>query len=148
MFDKDLRQDLRTLVLRFRAGEQRRGFAPVIHVGDLTGAAVSWSLEGRRGIDVALRTDVVAALLDSAADSGVDAISSGRLAVWLTRTGVLSPHDEDLAWSGPAHRAFEAAGMTPRCMVVVTKTGWYAPTSGERSVWKRPRHRHRPADPS
>lgn len=136
MFDEGLREELRAVVLRFRAGEQRRAFAPVLHVGALTGPAAAWCLELGRSLDPALRTDVVATLLEHVRGSGV-----GDPAVWLTRPGVPRPHDEDVAWSGPADRAFAAAGLTPRCVVVVTKTGWYSPRCGTRSEWKRPRAR-------
>lgn len=132
-----MRTELRAVVRQFRAREQRRGYAPVaLHVGDLSGEAVTWSHRRGEWIDPALRTDVVAALLERLGqDSGV------APAAWITRAGALQPHDEDLAWAGAVHRAFAAAGLTPRCVVVVTKTGWYSPQGGERAEWKRPRRR-------
>ena len=67
-----------------------------------------------------------------------------RPALWLTRPGELSPHDDDLRWLGPAAWAAQALGM-PVGLVVVTRRGWFDPVSDVRREWRRLRPRRRPA---
>ena len=38
-------------------------------------------------------------------------------------------------------RAFAEAGLTPRCVAVVTKNGWYDPVLDQTVVWDRLRIR-------
>ena len=80
-----------------------------------------------------LRADVVLALLRAAASL------TPRPALWLTRPGELSPHDDDLRWLGPAAWAAQALGM-PVGLVVVTRRGWFDPVSDVRREWRRLRH--------
>ena len=81
-----------------------------------------------------LRADVVLALLRAAASL------TPRPALWLTRPGELSPHDDDLRWLGPAAWAAQALGM-PVGLVVVTRRGWFDPVSDVRREWRRLRPR-------
>lgn len=131
-----LEADLRLAVHRLRSGERRRRFPAALHVGDLTGKAATWVDETGLRMDQALRTDVALELLGRALDAG-----QAAPAVWLTRPGVPSPHDVDVAWHGPVRRALGALGVEARCVVVVTKQGWYDPLSGDGRTWRRLRVR-------
>ncbi|MDN5893294.1 MAG: hypothetical protein L0H93_04645 [Nocardioides sp.] len=137
MYDHELLGDLREAVHRFRTGERRRRFPPMLHVGDLTGTPTTWLVGPGDRLDAGLRTDIVAELLDSV----LHQVGATVPSAWLTRSGAPLPHDEDAAWMGPIDRAFEAALVTPRCMVVVTKGGWYQPHGVQRREWKRLRIR-------
>ena len=152
--DPGLRADLRLAVHRLRAGERRRRFPAAVHVGDLVGGlvddtvgdpaddsgddAVHWTVDPGLSDEVGLRTEIAAALLSRAL------LHNDPPAVWLTRVGEPWPHDLDAAWIGPLDRALAEAGVVPRCLVVVTKAGWYDPVSGQRATWQRLRIRSRP----
>jgi len=118
---------LREAVRRHAAGERRRRFAPVLHVGRPGGQEVS-AAAALSGTDHALRSDVCAALL---ARSG-----SVPHLVWLTRPGELEPQDIDLAWLAAARSAYAEAGRD-LTWVVVTRHGWWDPRSGLRRQWQR-----------
>ncbi|MBD8869663.1 hypothetical protein [Nocardioides donggukensis] len=126
---------LRLAVHRLRTGERRRVFPAVLHLGELGVESAAWAEDRNHPLDVGLRSEVAAALLSRAL------LGSDRPAVWLTRSGVPLPHDQDLAWLGPVTRCLAEAQVRPRCLVVVTTTGWYAPLTGETRTWKRLRIR-------
>jgi hypothetical protein len=130
-----LRRDLRETVFALRSGTRRRLFAPVLHVGALGGPAVAY--DAGETTDLGLRAEIAAALLSRAllAAPGPEA--------WLTRAGLPEPHDLDLAWLPPVRRAFAEAGLVPRCVAVVTKSGWYDPVLDQRVQWERLRIRAR-----
>lgn len=116
---------LREAVRRHVVSERRRRFAPVVHVG--RPGVREWCAPATvSGTDHALRTDVMAALLGRA----------GPELVWLTRPGVLEPHDVDAAWLGPAATAWAEAGQE-LAWVVVTRRGWWDPRTGLRREWRR-----------
>lgn len=122
-------------MLRFKGGERRRNFPATVYVGPLPGApgAAAYRVGPADGLDDALRTDIVGALLTRA----------GELAApvcWLTRVGEPVPHDLDVEWSFAARQAFAERGV-PGCFLVLTKRGWYEPGTGERRTWKRLRDR-------
>ena len=125
---------LRRLVLAFKAGEARRLFAPVLHVGDPAGHRQSYAVRVQERLDAALRTEVVAALL-----LRVRARVPAPL-VWLTRSGELTAQDVDADWLAAALAATREAGM-PLTMVVVTRRGWWDPRSDVRREWRRLRQR-------
>lgn len=131
--DPGLGADLREAVHRHREGERRRSFAARLHVGDLLGDAVDTEVDAAP--DPGLCVEVASALLASAR------VDHEQPAAWLTRPGAPYPHDLDLLWFPPLQRAFAEAGVTPRCLVVVTKKGWYEPLGDERAEWKRLRIR-------
>ena len=118
---------LREAVRRHAAGEHRRRFAPLVHVGrpgvreQCVGAAV-------HGTDHALRTDLMAALLARARDAAP--------LVWLTRPGELETHDVDAAWLTAALAA-SAEADRDLSWVVVTRHGWWDPRSDQRRTWQR-----------
>jgi len=124
---------LRGAVLDLAEREARRHFPAVLHAG-LPGRAVFHTLTGG-ATDPGLRADVALALVRHAA---------GRVPrpyVWLTRSGELSVHDEDLLWVGPVAWAAAALGQPtlgqPTGLVVVTRRGWFDPVSGVRREWRR-----------
>jgi hypothetical protein len=133
----DVRRDLRLAVHALRVAHRGCRFDPALHVGDLTGDPATWQQAPRERLDPGLRAEVAAALLSRAQTR------PGRPAVWLTRPGVPEPHDLDLAWLGPLRRALAEAEVVPRCLAVVTRSGWYAPLTGERATWQRLRVRRR-----
>jgi hypothetical protein len=125
---------LRRLVLAFKAGEKRRVFPPVLHVGDPAGVRVSYEARASEALDADLRTEVVGALLCRARAEVPDPW------VWLTRPGELTWHDADSDWVAAARTAYAEAGL-PLRLVVVTRRGWYEPLSGTRREWRRLRQR-------
>ena len=123
---------LRRLVLAFTASESRRVFAPLLHVGDPDGARRSFAVRGHGHLDAALRTEVVAALLEG--DPAPAPL------VWLTRVGPLTPCDLDTEWLSAAAAAY-AEAETPLTFVLVTRSQWLDPRSGTGQAWKRLRQR-------
>ncbi|MET1058451.1 MAG: hypothetical protein ABWX84_02570 [Nocardioides sp.] len=130
-----LRRDLREAVHALRSGTRRRLFAPVLHVGSLGGPEVTY--DAGDALDVGLRAEVAAALVSRAL------VEESCPEAWLTRVGRPAPHDVDLTWLPTVRRAFAEAGLTPRCVAVVTKHGWYDPVLDETVVWDRLRIRSR-----
>ena len=118
---------LREAVRRHTLAAQRRRFAPVLHLGRPGGHERCIPAPGA-GTDLALRSDVVAALL-----AGAGALPH---LTWLTRPGELEPHDVDLAWLAAARAAYAEAGRD-LSWVVVTRRGWWDPRSGLRREWTR-----------
>ena len=126
---------LRSAVLLQTAGDPRRVFDPVLHVGLPDGVRVD--LVHDPAHDRGLRTDLVATAL------GVVRRRAGEgmpVLAWLSRPGVLSLHDDDVAWLGPVSDAAGEAGLLVP-FVVVTRQGWWDPRSGARREWKRLRQR-------
>lgn len=118
---------LREAVRRHAAGERRRRFAPVVHVGH-PGVREHCVPAALHGTDHALRADLMAALL---ARCPVPCPL-----VWLTRPGELVTHDVDAAWLSAASTAAAEAGRD-LAWVVVTRHGWWDPRSDLRRVWRR-----------
>ena len=125
---------LRLAVVRFKQQERRRGFPPVVHVGIPGGREVDFVDLPQRGLDHALRTEVIAELVSRARTFVNWPI------IWLTRPGSLDEHDADLAWFAPAQAAYGEAGV-PLAMVVVTRAGWRNVSDGTRVEWSRLRSR-------
>lgn len=118
---------LREAVRRHAAGERRRRFAPVLHVGR-PGVRERTVAAALTATDHALRCDLVAAM---AAGCGED-----EPLVWLTRPGDLEREDVDVAWAAATRAAAAEAGRTWSC-VVVTRRGWSDPVTGEGRTWTR-----------
>ena len=119
---------LRAAVLELVEGETRRRFPTVLHAG-VPGRSVR-HVEDPPVFDGGLRADVVLSLLLRGA------AAAHPPALWLTRPGELSPHDDDLRWLGPARWAASALGV-PVGLVVVTRRGWFDPVSDVRREWRR-----------
>lgn len=122
---------LRTEVGLLRRRETRRVFDTVVHVGTLGGECDSFVVRAADlpVVDTALRTEVVASLVDRA-----DA--TARM-LWLTRPGVPEPYDDDLAWLAAAGTAFAMHGRTLDGCYVVTRYGWRDVRTGEARTWRR-----------
>ncbi len=127
----DKRLLLRQEVGRFRARESRRVFDMAVHVGVLGGPRDAFVVRARDlpAFDAALRTDVLATLVE-------DAPASWRTA-WLVRPGTPEPHDLDLQWLAAAAAAFAMHGRTLDGFFALTRTGWRDVLSEESRVWKR-----------
>jgi hypothetical protein len=126
----------RRAVLELRSHDRRRRiFAPVVHVGRPGERTAAFGIRSDEPTDLALRTDVVAALMRRAGAS-----SAHPPLVWLTRPGEHALHDVDADWMPAAAAAYAEAGL-PLAMVVVTREGWWDPLTGHRRVWKRLRAR-------
>lgn len=127
----DRRLLLRREVGRFRARESRRVFDLSVHVGVLGGLRDSFVVRAQDApvVDAALRTDVLAALLEESPDDWRTA--------WLARPGTPEPHDQDLEWLAAAGTAFGMHGRTLEGFFVLTRTGWRDVLTDETRVWKR-----------
>jgi hypothetical protein len=123
---------LREAVRRHAAGERRRRFAPVVHVGR-PGVRERSAPASLASTDHALRCDLVAAMVAAMVAAGDDDPLG-----WLTRAGELDCEDVDLAWSAAARTAGAEAGRSLTC-VVVTRRGWRDPVTGEGRTWQRVR---------
>lgn len=112
-----------------------RGRAPVALLVGIPGHGVASHVVTRgQALDHALRTDIAAGLLQRTA------AASGHRWAWLTRSGPLSLHDADVAWSAAWYAACaESAVDVP--FVVVTRSGWRDPRSGVTREWTRLRRR-------
>jgi hypothetical protein len=127
----DTRLLLRQEVGRFRARESRRVFDLSVHVGVLGGPRDSFVVRAQDlpAVDGALRTDVVAVLLE-------DSPTDWRTA-WLVRPGTPEQHDLDLQWLAAAGTAFGMHGRPLHGFFVITRTGWRDVLTDETRVWKR-----------
>jgi hypothetical protein len=143
---------LRLEVGRLRAGERRRRFDTVVHLGRLGEAHRACSVPVPSGdpvlrlvLDPGTRTDVVARMLETqhenehanATEHANAAEEARRSSVWLTRPGEPVVQDEDLAWLSAAFRAFDALGWHLDRFWSVTRTGWLDVRTGDRRTWKR-----------
>lgn len=135
---------LREAVLRHRESEQRRRHPARLHVGvpggrervlDVAGLDDRTGLDDRIGLDdQAARTDLVAALVEGVRPRRDP--SSPDVYAWLTRSGHLSLHDLDVAWSAPVHDACAQVGLRG-LFAVVTREGWWDPRTGASARWVR-----------
>lgn len=132
---RQLHDTLRRACLDHCRTERRRGFAPLLHVGSPTGTQALFGVGAGEPLDLALRTDVVAALVRRTSRSG-----AAPPLVWLTRPGDLALQDVDAAWLAAARAAGAEAGLALG-YVVVTRHGWRDPRSGTQRTWKRLRQR-------
>lgn len=136
---RPLARALRRAALDLAAGERRRRFPAVLHVGDPGGAEEAFALAAGDPDDQAARTDVLAALLRRAG-RGRGRHGQPAPLVWVTRPGPLELQDGDAAWLAAARAAAGEAGL-PLVFVVVTREGWWDPRSGLRRVWRRLREK-------
>jgi hypothetical protein len=130
----DTARALRRAVLELRQ-DRRRLFAPVLHVGGPGAHAVAFGIRSDEPTDLALRADVIAALVRR-----VGAGAAQPPLVWLTRPGGHTLQDVDADWLAAAAAAHAEVGL-PMTLVVVTRQGWWDPLTGHSRVWKRLRER-------
>lgn len=123
---------LRRAVLDHHTTETRRRFPPVLHVGVPGLVTRSYEADPREPHDLALRTDVVSALVRRTRRPGPAPL------VWLARPGPLTdhPHDGDLAWLAAVRSAGAELGLALP-MVVVDRRSWRDPRSGVGRSWAR-----------
>ncbi|MGA9749964.1 MAG: hypothetical protein WBQ50_21130 [Nocardioides sp.] len=131
MVPEPLALALRTEVGRLRLRESRRVFDTAVHLGTLGGAHDVFV--ARSGdlpvLDTALRTDVLARLLEHVVAPGPD--------LWLTRSGHPEPYEEDVAWLASASAACAMHARALGGCFVVTRYGWRDVRTGESRRWKR-----------
>ena len=120
---------LRQAVLDHVAGERRRVYSPVLHVGVPGGRVASLPVGTAEPTDPGLRTDIVAALR-------VRAGARPDQLVWLTRSGGLELQDVDARWLAASRAAYGEA-RAPLTFVVVNRRGWRDPRSGLGRTWAR-----------
>ena len=119
-----------------------RGRAPVsLHVGVPGRVVATHVVERGQVLDQALRTDISAALLQRTS------AAAGHRWAWLTRSGSLSLHDADVAWSAAWYAAC-AESRVDVPFVVVTRTGWRDPRSDVLREWSRLRRRSAGSPPA
>jgi hypothetical protein len=126
---------LRRAVLDHARSERRRVFPAVLHVGSPGVVAADFTVRPDEPTDHALRTDIVAALLDRARLPG------GTPLVWLSRPGAPSEvRDVDLEWLA-ATRGASAERGRDLPFVVINRRAWRDPRTGVGRVWQRVRDR-------
>lgn len=124
-----LQRLLRRAVLELARSERRRHFPPALHAG-VPGGALATFAPADEATDLALRVDVVEALLRRLGRP------FGPPLVWLTRPGPLRVEDADLQW----HAAVRTAAAELRCharFVTVCRTAWSDPVTGAGREWHR-----------
>lgn len=124
----------RSAVIEFKETTPR-GRAPVSLLVGVGGHSVARHVvTPGQVLDQALRTDIAAALLQRTA------AAAGHRWAWLTRTGSLTLHDADVAWSAAWVAACAEADVDVP-FVVVTRSGWRDPRSDVLREWSRLRRR-------
>ncbi len=130
------REEVRRLV----DARPRKHFAGRLHVGRAGGPSVDDTPPDRAGLDAALRTDLLDALLQRWSESATGRASPHAPVLWWVRPGVPERHDDDVAWLAAA-RAACAQRTLRRTFVVVTRVGWYDPETEVGRRWTRVRVR-------
>jgi len=112
------------------AAGTRRALPTLVHVGTPGGEEVV--VPDEPGLDPGLRAD----LLERAID-GLE-LQTPPIA-WLTRVGVLSPGDADLAWFSATREAFARHSLVLPGFFVMTRYGWLNLANDESIRWSRVR---------
>ena len=122
---------LRREVGLLRQRESRRVFDTCVNVGILGGPRAGFVVPAcdLPAVDVALRTDVVAALLEET--------PTDWRTMWLARAGTPELHDLDLQWLAAARTAFGMVDRPLDACYAVTRAGWLDVLTGEQRVWVR-----------
>ena len=132
--------DFRAEVARFRAGERRRSFPALLHVGLPDGPRprleIPWPFPAE--YDAGLRLDLVDALVDTLL---ADPPPHDDPWAWVTRPGVPEVHDCDLGLLSAVLGSFAAHGLGLGGFRTVTRSGWLDPITGESRTWRRLRAR-------
>ena len=125
--DSERRLLLRQAVVDHLRSVSGRAFPAVVHLGVPGGVVRRFTISTAEPTDLALRTDIVAAMLERRPDPPW---------LWLTRMGRLDLHDLDAEWLAAATAAYAEAGVD-LTMVVVNRRGWRDPRSGVGHTWVR-----------
>jgi hypothetical protein len=122
---------LRQEVGLLRRRETRRVFDSTVFVGRLGEERDSFVVPARDlpVLDVGLRTDVVASLLERT--------PATWCTVWRTRPGQPELHDEDLAWLAGTAAAFAMHDRALDGFYAITRYGWLDVRTGASRTWKR-----------
>jgi hypothetical protein len=122
---------LRMEVGLLRQRESRRVFDTRVNVGIIGGPRAGFVIPARDlpAVDVALRTDVVATLLEET--------PAEWRTTWLARAGTTEQHDLDLQWLAAARTAFGMVDRPLEACYAVTRAGWRDVLTGEQRVWVR-----------
>lgn len=129
-----LEKVLRRAVLEHATSEQRRNYAPVLHVGLPERPSRHFEAAPDDVLDHALRIEIVQAM------ARVPLQRSFVPLIWLSRPGDREAHDCDVEW-GAAVRAAGAELGLALGLVVVTRRSWHDPATGVGRTWARLRRR-------
>jgi hypothetical protein len=122
---------LRAEVGRFVAGcGTRRALPTRVHVGWLGDERLT--LRADPSYDAGLRADLLTRALDRF-DEPLPTTA------WLTRGGVATTGDDDLAWLAAADAAFGRHGVARVAFFAVTRQGWLDVRTGQTRTWRRVR---------
>ena len=110
------------------AAGTRRALPTLMHVGRPGLQQVV--VDEQPGLDPGLRADLMERALD-----GLD-LEDAPLA-WLTRTGVLSPGDADLAWFAATREGYGRHSLVLPGFFVMTRYGWLNLATDELIRWSR-----------
>lgn len=124
---------LRRAVLDLTAAERRRrSFPPALQVGIPGGSVVRFEPQPDEPDDLALRVDVVQAMVRRLGRRPT------RPLVWLARADpVHPPEDTDLGWLSATRAAAGELGLALP-FVVVGRRAWVDPVTGVGREWQRP----------
>lgn len=122
----------RSATAAVRASHLRRRFPSTVNVGDPDGEFRH--VAARDAVDFGERIEVITSLVDALG------AATWPVLVWLARPGELTAHDEDMAWQAAVRHAAAELGRDLR-FAVVTRQGWYDPTSMRRGAWRTPARR-------
>lgn len=128
-----LQKVLRRAVLEHALGEQRRQFAPVLHVGLPEREQRRFEADPDDVLDHTLRVEVVQAMMRDSLERSLVPL------VWLTRMEGAG-WDCDLQWATAARAAAAELGLALG-LVVVTRRSWHDPVSCVGRTWARMRPR-------
>ena len=122
---------LRREVGLLRQRETRRVFDTVVYVGTLGAERDSFVVRAADlpGIDGAVRTDIVSALLERTPEP--------HRTLWLARAGSPDTYEQDLAWLAAARTAFAMHARPLTGCFAITRYGWRDVLTGESRIWKR-----------
>lgn len=119
---------------RFRAEHPQRTFPMGVHLGlpagRRLGFEVPWPVPER--YDAGLRFDLLSGLIERwTQDETVPP------ALWLSRQGQPTMHDQDALWHAAAVRASGGWDVALVAFRVITKAGWLDVPTGESRTWTR-----------
>lgn len=130
---REVARILRAEVLRLATQHRRRRAPSVVSVGPPGGQERHFRIDPGEPFDLALRADVLAALLRHCGQVG-------RPLIRLSREGRPSVQDLDLEWLA-ATRTVLCEAQRAADLVVVTRFGWRDPRSDLQRTWLRIRDR-------
>ncbi|MCL2543380.1 MAG: hypothetical protein FWE71_13130 [Nocardioidaceae bacterium] len=126
---------LRRAVMDHVDSEERRVFAPALHVGIPGTDHRRLEIDPDWRLDAALRVDMLQAMTRASLEAGRVPL------VWLTRTAAETAiSGDDLDWAAAVRAAGAELGVALD-LVVITKHSWHDPHTGVGRTWRRVRTR-------